>query len=93
MSLGMWNNGKAPLNSTVCLVVGDDGVGFDAGAPPRTAHGLLGMRYRVQAEQGTLQLTTAPGLGTRIEVRLPAAAHRLGLETSPRPSPESSLST
>ena len=93
LSLGMWNNGQAPLNSTVCLVVRDDGVGFDAGAPSRTAHGLLGMRYRVQAEQGTLQLTTAPGLGTRIEVRLPADAHRLGLKTCPKPSPESSLST
>ena len=90
LSLGLLNNGQAPLNSTVCLVVRDDGVGFDASASRSTAHGLLGMRYRVQAEQGTLQLTTAPGLGTRIEVRLPAAAHAVGPQPSPSPSPASS---
>ena len=58
----------------VRLVVRDDGVGFDAGAQRRSAHGLVGMRYRVQAERGTMALTTAPGRGTRIEVVLPAAA-------------------
>ncbi len=56
----------------VQLLVRDDGVGFDAQLQPRSAHGLLGMRYRVQAEQGSLQLSTAPGRGTRIDVRLPA---------------------
>ena len=61
------------LGDAVRLVVRDDGVGFDADVQPRSAHGLLGMRYRVLAEGGTLQLATAPGLGTRIEVMLPAA--------------------
>ncbi len=73
LSLGMVNKGAALLPATVCLVVRDDGVGFDAHLQPRSAHGLLGMRYRVQAEQGTLQLSTAAGEGTCIEVRLPAA--------------------
>ncbi len=61
------------LGDAVRLVVRDDGIGFDAEVQPRSAHGLLGMRYRVLAERGTLQLATAPGQGTRIEVMLPAA--------------------
>jgi signal transduction histidine kinase len=56
----------------VLLVVRDDGVGFDPAALPRSACGLVGMRYRVQAERGSLRLASAPGEGTCIEVRLPA---------------------
>ena len=57
----------------VRLEVRDDGVGFDPAALPRSACGLVGMRYRVQAENGSLRLASAPGQGTCIEVRLPAA--------------------
>ena len=57
----------------VQLEVRDDGVGFDPGALPPNACGLVGMRYRVQAEHGSLRLASAPGQGTRIEVQLPAA--------------------
>jgi signal transduction histidine kinase len=57
----------------VRLEVRDDGVGFDPAALPRRACGLVGMRYRVQAEQGSLRLSTALGEGTCIEVLLPAA--------------------
>jgi signal transduction histidine kinase len=51
--------------------VQDDGTGFDTGAQRPSAHGLLGMRYRVEAEGGRLQLHSAPGAGTRIEAVLP----------------------
>ncbi len=57
----------------VRLEVRDDGVGFDPAALPRSACGLVGMRYRVQAEHGSLRLASAPGQGTCIEVQLPAA--------------------
>lgn len=57
----------------VRLEVRDDGLGFDPAALPRGACGLVGMRYRVQAEHGSLRLTSAPGAGTCIEVQLPAA--------------------
>ncbi len=60
--------------------VRDDGVGFDTDLPRTSAHGLLGMRYRVEAEGGVMTLTSAPGQGTCVEVRLPqvsiAAAQR-----------------
>jgi signal transduction histidine kinase len=51
--------------------VRDDGVGFDTGAKPQSAYGLVGMRYRVEAEGGTLALVSAPGQGTSIRVTLP----------------------
>ncbi len=54
--------------------VRDDGVGFDTGAKPQSAFGLVGMRYRVEAEGGTLALVSAPGQGTQIRVSLPESA-------------------
>ncbi|MCY7316665.1 MAG: CHASE3 domain-containing protein [Rubrivivax sp.] len=55
------------------LCVQDDGIGFDPQAPRRSAHGLMGMRYRVEAAGGGLHITSAPGHGTRIEATLPLA--------------------
>lgn len=56
------------------LRVSDDGVGFDAGRALLAAHGLAGMRFRVQAESGTMTVDSKPGVGTTIEVRLPRVA-------------------
>ncbi len=50
------------------LVIADDGGGFEAGAG-RDGNGLRGMRERVAAAGGTLELSGAPG--TRVEVVLP----------------------
>jgi signal transduction histidine kinase len=58
----------------VDISVRDDGVGFDPARVGATAHGLLGMRYRVEAESGTLELLSATGQGTQIHARLPQAA-------------------
>lgn len=55
------------------ITVRDDGVGFDASSKPISAHGLVGMRFRVEAEGGTLRLVSAPGQGTRINARIPEA--------------------
>jgi signal transduction histidine kinase len=41
------------------------------GADPRGS-GLAGLRERAEALGGTLQLTSAPGRGTTVSVRLPA---------------------
>jgi signal transduction histidine kinase len=51
--------------------VRDDGVGFDTTMPHRSAYGLLGMRFRVEAEGGVLDLASSPGQGTRLTVTLP----------------------
>lgn len=57
----------------VQVAVRDDGVGFDTSVRARSAYGLVGMRYRVEAEGGNLTLVSAPGQGTRIQVKLPLA--------------------
>ncbi len=54
------------------LCVADDGCGFDPQAAQSSAHGLKGMRYRVESEGGSLHIVSAPGRGTRIAARLPA---------------------
>lgn len=60
-------------DNQVEISVRDDGVGFDTTLAPRAAYGLMGMRFRVQAEGGTLSLVSAPGQGTLIRARLPAS--------------------
>ncbi len=54
--------------------VRDDGVGFDPAARRTSAHGLLGMRFRVEAEGGTLAVISKPLQGTLIRVTLPKSA-------------------
>jgi len=51
--------------------VADDGAGFDTRVLTPGSHGLLGMRFRVEAERGQLTLRSAPGQGTSIVARLP----------------------
>jgi signal transduction histidine kinase len=63
--------GLKPNNAHAEISVRDDGVGFDTSVQPRSAYGLVGMRYRVEAEGGSLNLVSAPGQGTLIQVTLP----------------------
>jgi two-component system, NarL family, sensor histidine kinase UhpB len=48
--------------------VEDDGRGFDASLPSR-GYGLAGMQERVEGLMGSMSITSAPGQGTRIEIR------------------------
>ncbi len=64
----------AEQGSRVEVSVRDDGVGFDSSAPARSAYGLVGMRFRVQAEHGSLRVVSAPGQGTLIGMSLPVTA-------------------
>jgi len=65
--------GLGTRDGQVEVSVRDDGVGFDPAALQGAAYGLLGMRFRVEAERGSLALVSAPGRGTVIQVRLPQA--------------------
>jgi signal transduction histidine kinase len=51
--------------------VRDNGVGFQTAKPPASAYGLLGMRYRVEAERGRLAVVSAPRQGTTVSLSLP----------------------
>jgi signal transduction histidine kinase len=55
----------------VAVSVQDDGVGFDTAVPSSSAYGLMGMRYRVQAEGGVLNVASTRGAGTLIQANLP----------------------
>lgn len=56
------------------VAVRDDGRGFDPEAVRGTAHGLMGMRYRVESQGGAMRVQSRPGAGTSIEAWLPLAA-------------------
>ena len=55
----------------VRLAVEDDGQGFDAAGVPEDRHGIVGMRERAEVLGGTLEVSSGPGEGTRIEVTVP----------------------
>ena len=64
------------------VVVRDNGKGFDLNKVKINAHGLMGMRYRVEAEGGAMQIESAPGRGTAIEAWLPVVPGNGGLSTA-----------
>jgi signal transduction histidine kinase len=54
------------------LEVADDGMGIDdLERAKRLSHGLAGMMHRVRSVDGTFDVHSAPGEGTRIEVFVP----------------------
>lgn len=56
----------------VSLSIEDDGKGFDASQLSTTkSFGILGMKERVASLNGKFELITAPGKGTRIEIKIP----------------------
>jgi signal transduction histidine kinase len=56
-------------NSTLLMEVRDDGVG---GADPSRGSGLTGLRDRVEALGGTIEILSPAGNGTSVTARLPA---------------------
>jgi signal transduction histidine kinase len=63
--------------NAIQLRVSDDGIGFDPqNADESSGLGLRGMRERVQRIGGSVQITSAPGKGTRVTVSVPRANGR-----------------
>jgi signal transduction histidine kinase len=59
----------------VSLVVHDDGAGLPAGVESnRLSHGIMGMRQRVRALNGSFKIGSRPGSGTTVEVFIPLPA-------------------
>jgi len=53
-------------------ILSDNGVGFVVAATEGSSHyGLKGMKERVQKLGGTLDIASAPGKGTKIEIAIP----------------------
>ena len=49
----------------------DNGSGFDPNIVPQASHGLVGMRHRIEACGGRLDVISSPGQGTRITATIP----------------------
>ncbi len=66
---------KSEKDAMVVCSVKDDGVGFEiqplSGEQPRHGLGLLGIRERIKAVAGSLELKSAPGLGTELCIQVP----------------------
>ncbi|AKF05181.1 Sensory box histidine kinase [Sandaracinus amylolyticus] len=75
----------AKQRDVLALEIADDGRGFDPSAA-RAGYGLLGMRERVLAHDGSLDVDSAPGRGTRVRVTLP-----IGTSRRPVREPEDTL--
>ncbi|TQF07914.1 histidine kinase, partial [Myxococcus llanfairpwllgwyngyllgogerychwyrndrobwllllantysiliogogogochensis] len=55
----------------VTVQIRDDGEGFDTSKVHSSAHGLMGMRHRVEAAGGRLTVTSEPKEGTLVSAVLP----------------------
>ena len=64
-------------DGVLTVEVADDGRG---GADPRTGSGLRGLQDRVSAVDGTLEVVSPAGGGTRIVARIPTAAPTHGAD-------------
>jgi len=62
-------------DGTVRLSIDDDGIG---GADPANGSGLVGLKDRVEAVEGTLTVQSRPGEGTHIAVELPLTGANSG---------------
>lgn len=70
--------------TALAIEVEDDGIGFESDAPDTSAErarsdpglglGLESMRARVQSLGGRLQISSQPGVGTRLQITLPYRA-------------------
>jgi signal transduction histidine kinase len=59
-------------NNGIVLTVDDDGRGFDQEAVKgKDTMGLVSMRERARLVQGQFAVTSSPGNGTRVDVRVP----------------------
>ncbi len=58
-------------DDSVLVAVEDDGVGFDPAAAAGNGIGLVGIEERARELGGTMDLHSQPGMGTRLEVRIP----------------------
>ncbi|MFL5817825.1 MAG: GAF domain-containing protein [Conexibacter sp.] len=70
--------GVRPRDGGVDVTITDDGAGFDPDAP-RDGFGITGMYERAELGNGTLAITSRPGLGTTVHVWL----HTGAPETAP----------
>ena len=60
-----------PGDGAVCLLVQDDGAGFDPARRTATGHGLANMQARASRLHAEVRIESRPGEGTRVVLTLP----------------------
>lgn len=66
------------------VCVSDDGIGFDPAAPPVSnangaGFGLMSLHERARLINGSVEIESAPGIGTRVRLQIPDVASGEGL--------------
>ncbi len=56
----------------ITLSIADDGVGFDVENPLTGHFGLSNLKDRIEAIQGTMEITSVPSEGTTLRATIPA---------------------
>jgi len=57
----------------VRVEIEDDGIGFDPSGPKSAAHGIAGMRFRIEQLKGSMSVASRPGAGALLEAIIPVA--------------------
>jgi two-component system sensor histidine kinase UhpB len=76
VAVSLWRD-----RGTICLEICDDGLGFDPATltlNPGCGLGLLGMRERMAMIEGSLNIASRPGQGTKITARVPLTSALIG---------------
>ena len=81
------------VGEAACVEVRDDGRGFQTDGPRAGHHGLLGMHYRVESEQGRLEVLSQPGQGTTLRAWLPMRGPSQDRSEGAAPPPSAGVST
>ena len=68
----------------ITVAIDDDGVGFIREMPRKRGLGLLGMEERVRELNGTIDIKSQPGSGTRIRISFPVTLKSHGLSSAHR---------
>lgn len=53
------------------VIVKDDGIGFDPSIQKENSFGLIGMRERIEILDGELNISSEPGFGTTVRMKIP----------------------
>ena len=67
-------------DTTLQLAIRDDGIG---GADPDLGSGLVGLRDRIEALGGTLQVTSPSGIGTTLTIEVPLEGQDIATPSAP----------
>ena len=71
------------LPDSIRMTIRDDGIGFQLESEGKHAsYGLVSMKERINEIGGSINIVTAPGKGTRIEIRVPLVASNREEETN-----------